>query len=223
MDLKIFEAQLDLILTAFSEMQKKSKKSDLSDLPKQDRQSLVTRGIAAVERIAGRDSTYAHEIKRILEKLPQLHTHTSSILGVVQGLRDDVRGGCLTSVVALAHGEVFADFIEMAEHLHDLGFKDAAAVIAGSALEAHLRALCSKHTIAVNEVKRDGKSVPKKADSINNDLAGAGVYSKLDQKSVLAWLDLRNSAAHGKYAEYTADQVTLFITSLRDFISRNSA
>ena len=58
---------------------------------------------------------------------------------------------------------------------------------------------------------------------MNAELAGANVYSKLDQKNVTAWLDLRNKAAHGKYGEYTKEQVALLIQSVRDFITRNPA
>ena len=38
-----------------------------------------------------------------------------------------------------------------------------------------------------------------------------------------AWNDTRNKAAHGKYSEYTKDQVALLIQSVRDFITRNPA
>ena len=46
------------------------------------------------------------------------------------------------------------------------------------------------------------------------------VYNKLDQKNVTAWLDLRNKAAHGKYQEYTKEQVSLMLQSLSDFMVR---
>ena len=46
------------------------------------------------------------------------------------------------------------------------------------------------------------------------------VYNKLDQKNVTAWLDLRNEAAHGKYQEYTKEQVSLMLRSLSDFMVR---
>ena len=49
------------------------------------------------------------------------------------------------------------------------------------------------------------------------------IYSKLDQKSVTAWLDLRNNAAHGHYDKYEAVQVELMISGVRDFIARNPA
>ena len=100
--------------------------------------------------------------------------------------------------------------------------KDAAAVIAGGTLEAHLRQLCAKHGIDV-EVSTSKGIRPKRADTMNADLAKESVYSKLDQKNVTAWLDLRNKAAHGKYTEYAESQVSIFVTALRDFINRNSA
>ncbi len=144
-------------------------------------------------------------------------------MGIVQALRDDLNAGYIQNLVELAHGEVFADFLEMALHLSDSGYKDAAAVIAGSTLEGHIRELCHKHGISIEEVKKDGSTRPLKTDRLNADLAKAAVYSKLDQKSITAWLDLRNKAAHGKYNEYSADQVILLIEGIRGFITRVSA
>jgi hypothetical protein len=56
--------------------------------------------------------------------------------------------------------------------------------------------------------------------TINSELCAAGVYLKADQKSVTAWLDLRNSAAHGKYTDYTKDQILIMLQGVRNFISR---
>ena len=110
----------------------------------------------------------------------------------------------------------------MAQHLINEGYKDAAAVIAGSPLEAHLRRLCLKSGIPC-DVTSGASTVPKKADRLNSELAQASSYSKLDQKNVTAWLDLRNKAAHGKYAEYELPQVNLLVAGVRDFITRNPA
>ena len=89
-------------------------------------------------------------------------------------------------------------------------------------MEAHLRQLCQKSGITL-EIASGASTTPKKADRLNSDLAGAETYSKLDQKSVTAWLDLRNKAAHGKYAEYETPQVSLLIAGIRDFIARHPA
>jgi hypothetical protein len=130
--------------------------------------------------------------------------------------------GYVRSQRELLHAELFADFLEMAQHLLNEGYKDAAAVIAGSSLEVHLRQLCQKSGITC-EATSGGSTTPKKADRLNSDLAAASTFSKLDQKNVTAWLDLRNKAAHGKYAEYETPQVNLLIGGIRDFITRNPA
>lgn len=119
----------------------------------------------------------------------------------------------------LIHGEIFGDFLEMADHLLNEGYKDAAAVIAGGTLEAHLRQLCIKHSIDTEITTSQGIR-PKKADQMNADLTKANAYSKLDQKNVTAWLGLRNKAAHADYESYEVHQVGLLVSSIRDFITR---
>jgi hypothetical protein len=141
------------------------------------------------------------------------------LAGILKALRADYDAGNLQSIVELVHADIFADFLEMADYLLQQGYKDAAAVIVGSVLEEHLRKLAQKSGIAV--VQSSG--APKKADMINAELAAAVVYSKHDQKSLTAWLDLRNKAAHGKYTEYTTEQVALTLQGVRDFAARLSA
>lgn len=182
----------------------------------------VTRAQAVVRRVAGERSTYDQQSERIVTEGGFVGYLARHVVGVVDSLRTDVAGGFVASFTELVHGEVFADFLEMAMHLLDEQYKDAAAVIAGSSLEAHLRLLCVKSGVSV-EVATGAGTRPKKAEQINSDLANANVYSRLDQKNVTAWLDLRNKAAHGQYSEYQAQQVGLLIDGIRDFITRNPA
>lgn len=58
---------------------------------------------------------------------------------------------------------------------------------------------------------------------MNAELATEGAYNKLDQKSVTAWLDLRNKAAHAQYSEYTLEQVTTMLSGVREFAARIAA
>jgi hypothetical protein len=179
--------------------------------------------LSAIRRLAPPGSIYANNLQGYESHLTRgvmpIATAFGPARGMLQALRDDYESGYLQSVVELVHADLFADFLDMADHLIQQGYKDPAAVVAGSVLEEHLRKLCDKHGIDV--LKADG--TPKKADALNSELAGAGAYSKLDQKSVTAWLDLRNKAAHGKYTEYTKEQVTLMLQGVRDFASRYSA
>ena len=219
MELAIYSKQLESLLGMYSQMQNQSQHNDLSDLPKADRQSLVTSSIAAIHRITGENSTYSKEIKRIQTDSPKLHSHTSGIMGVVKGLKFDIDNSFLQSLIELIHGDVFSDFLDMASHLVESGYKDAGAVIAGSTLENHLKQLATKNGIVTD----DANGRPKKASAINVDLAKANVYEKLDSKNVTAWLDLRNKAAHGNYGEYSKEQVSLLISSIQNFITRKPA
>ena len=129
------------------------------------------------------------------------------------------------------HDEVFSDFLEEAKHFLDSGHKDYAAVIVGISkdyaavivgisLEKHLRQLCLNRGM---ETERKYKSTTRqlKADTLNANLAKAQIYAINDQKSVTAWLGLRNSAVHSNFDEYSSQQVALMIDGVRDFIARN--
>jgi hypothetical protein len=140
--------------------------------------------------------------------------------GILSAVKQEIDGGWLFTVKGLISAEIFADFLEMAQYLLNEGYKDAAAIMIGSVLEEHLRQLCIKNSIPVENIK-DGKPVAKKADLLNSELAAKSAYNKLDQKNVTAWLDLRNKAAHGKYGEYTKDQVVLMHRGVTEFMGRN--
>ena len=141
-------------------------------------------------------------------------------MGILNAVQTEFKGGWLASTTGIVSAEVFADFMEMARHLLDEHYKDAAAVMIGGVLEEHLRQLCRREGIDT-EIVKDDSPVPRKADALNADLANANVYSKLDLKSVTAWLDLRNKAAHGRYAEYSEEQVGLMYSAVADFLARN--
>jgi hypothetical protein len=151
----------------------------------------------------------------------QAPEETMKGLSVLRAVRGEIEGGYLGTVRELLRAEVFANFLEMAEHLLEQGYKDPAAVMIGSVLEEHLRQVATRNNITLT-FEKDGKQVPKKADTLNAELAKVEVYNKLDQKAVTAWLDLRNNAAHGKYAEYTKEQVQLMLQGVLDFVRRVS-
>lgn len=216
-----FEKQLDGIVEEYEEAKTKSQYDDCSDvLKEQDVKALQSRCLAAIDRVVGRSSSYYDSADRILsESKNNAWGHLAGLVGVVQSLLFDLRNGYMRTLGELIHSDVFGDFLEMADHLTDLGYKDAGAVIAGSTLEAHLRKLAAK--LGVSVATSAGK--PIKADRLNSEIVDAGGYSKLDQKNVTAWLGLRNDAAHGNYGAYDKSQVKLLVAGIRDFITRNSA
>ncbi|MFG3347414.1 hypothetical protein ACGF1Z_20365 [Streptomyces sp. NPDC048018] len=177
---------------------------------------LANRLEAAVTRLTPDGSVYSHQLKRGQGLLPT--SRLKHDYGVAVSLRDDLNAGWAATVVELVHADTFSDYLEMAEGLLAKGYKDAAAVITGSSLEVHVRALCTKNGVTTAVA---GK--PKKADTMNADLKKALVYDGLQQKQVTAWLDLRNKAAHGDYADYDNPQVRLFIDGVRAFMMKYPA
>ena len=210
--------QIDAALKKWVDAKSRSNYDDCSDLGTEVPE-LVTILSATIERLAPRGSRYVGNARAALIKFGENEAHNLIVLpGILKALKSDYEAGYLKSVHEIIHGDIFGDFLEMADYLLTEGYKDPAAVLAGGVLEEQLRKLCQAHCIPVTK-----GSLPKKADGLNAELASANVYSKLDQKSITAWLGLRNNAAHGKYNEYSKEQVALMVHGVRDFITRNPA
>ena len=214
-----FTGQIDALLLEYEQLRARAKFPDLSDL-KVESQAFVTRLRSAIERIAPGSNAYSKEMHKALGyHATDTATLIRIYLGILSALRSDIAAGWLEGLVELLHADTFGEFLEQAEELASKNFKDAAAVIAGSTLETHLRGLCDKTGIPV----QSDSGYPKKADAMNADLVKASIYNTLQQKAITGWLAIRNSAAHGKYSEYDKTQVVAMIAAVRDFIDRYPA
>jgi hypothetical protein len=200
--------QIDRALRLYEEAQATSRYDDISDLPDTKRREVELILETTIQRLAPEGSAY--------RKVPA--GNAPSLVASLKALRRDYEDGYLVRIQGLVRAEVFADFTDMAEHLLDESYKDPAAVLIGGVLEEHLRSLCIANGISIVS---GGK--PKKADTMNADLAKDGTYGKLDQKSVTAWLDLRNKSAHGQYSEYRSEQVRNMLAGVREFAARTGA
>ena len=139
---------------------------------------------------------------------------------ILNSVKKELEDGWVFELKDLVTAEIFTDFLEMAEYFLSEGYKDPAAVIIGGVLEEHLRQLCQKNNIPVTITKGE-KEVAIKANQLNQNLAKAEQYNKLEMKNVTAWLDLRNNVAHGKYNEYDKSQVKEMLQGVMGFITRN--
>lgn len=208
----LFEKQLESVINEYEEIDPKS----LSLVKLSD---LETRCIASIERITGQKSPYSRKLAEINgQKFVYLSNRLATQIGVAKGLLSDIQNDYLKSFEEILHGDLFNDFLEMAEYLSKNRYKDAVAVIAGSTLEVHIRQLCEKFNVPTMSGNKR-----KKTETLNTELAKAGAYNKSDQKTVTACLDIRNSAAHGDYSEYDNDRVKLLIDQIRYFINQHPA
>lgn len=211
--------QIDAVLADYEDAQRRAHYDDLSDL-KGELPAMVARAASTVERLAPPGSSYSVAMDRAFDKWGvNSHMVLPEAIGILTAMKADYTAGYLASIPALIHGEIFSDFLDMAAHLRETHYKDAAAVVAGSTLEAHLRQLAEKSGLAISD--EDGR--PIKSERLNADLARVGAFDKNDQKAVTAWLGLRNEAAHGNYATYEEGQVALMIDGIRDFVRRKPA
>jgi hypothetical protein len=175
--------------------------------------------LSFVERIYGKEHSYYTSLLSSIDSTRPSNVEAG--LEIINSIEQEISGDWLFSLKGLLAAELFADFLEMAEYLLKEGYKDPSAVIIGSVLEEHLRQLCDANKIDV-DYENKGDLIPKKADRLNSDLAKEGVYTKLDQKAVTMWLDLRNRAAHGKYTEYSIEQVENMYSGVAEFMSKTT-
>lgn len=158
--------QLSDLSNEYKQLRAKSQDDYAADLiSNTEVRRLKTQALAAIERSTGRDSVYYGQAQAVLNYKAHDYNHLASLIGIVDSANQDIQAGYLKSFEELIHGDVFTDFLEMAEHLVNSGYKDAAAVIAGSTLEAHIKQLCSKFHIPTDN---NGKN--KRADTLNSEL-----------------------------------------------------
>lgn len=198
-------------------LEKRSRYPDLSDLDSEIC-VLANRLQAAIDRLTVPSSSHARAAELVRAE-NQTSYRLRVLLGIATALRDDIRDGWLTSVVELVHADTYTDYLEMAEGLMGQGYKDPAAVIAGTSLEVHLKALATKHGLSLQLPS----GAPKKMDAVNSELKATGTYNALEHKQVTAWLGLRNLAAHGDYADYDDAAVKALIIGVRDFAAKYPA
>jgi hypothetical protein len=165
----------------------------------------------------GADHPFFAEMQAKVDK-PYLSSATI-LRSVLDAARGEIAGGWSGGLRRLVSAELLADFLEMADALRAQSYHTAAAVLTGCALEEHLRELARAHNIPL-VIEKDDRLLPVKADRLNAELVRSGAYSQLDAKSITAWLDLRNKAAHGLVSEYTPAQVDHMYLGVTEALAR---
>lgn len=167
-----------------------------------------------LSRVFGIESDHYVKFNALFSKFNN-YTPVLTAQGILKGAREDYASGFLFETRALIQAEVFDDFLDQAKHLFDNRYHAPAAVVAGSVLEDGLRKLCVRNGITL-------PSKPK-LDTMNSELAKAGIYNVLTQKKITALADLRNKAAHGKWNEFMVDDVEQMIAQIRAFMETHFA
>ncbi len=158
---------------------------------------------------------FVESTKRPAEAMPHL-------TGVLKAATNMVRDGRLGTLIEAVRAETVDELLDQATILVASKHLVAATVIAGGALETHLRHLVSNNALVVQGegsiAKYDSAIAKARKDGTAN------VYSSLDSKMVTVWGGMRNDAAHkpGDF-DRSADDVRRMIEGTREFVARTSA
>jgi len=170
-----------------------------------------TQCLALLTNLLGIQHTYVVSFKGEVES-----GFTGSVeagIGILRAVQEDLQDGFLTDVRTLVSADVFTDFLDMAGHLLEHEYKDPAASLCGAVLEQGLGMIATKRGVRVR--KKDDLS------TLNQKLAAKGVYTKLVQKRLAVWTDVRNSADHGKFSEYSKSDVVEMHAGVSSFLAQH--
>lgn len=181
--------------------------------------SIAARGSRIIQIFYAPNSHYAQGWNQIVTSpsFSFMHSghyrHISELCGILRAVQHDISSGLLVDIKKLIEAEIFTDFIEMAEHLLDTKYKDAAAVLLGAVLEDALRKIAT--AAGVSLIGSGGK--PLTINPLNDAIAKTGTYGALVQKQVTTWANLRNDAAHGHFDKYDINDVHQMLLFVQKF------
>ncbi len=191
-----------------------------SSVPEVELRAFVVSALAAIERIAGKNSQYYENIPQenvlsrlAIESTPLLFIPT--VTGVLIALRDAVDQGLLQSLESRLRANIHDDFLVQASELLDADYHVAALVLIGGVLENHLEKM----------IQAGGFVLPKRGSiSKYNDLLwNNNVYNQSVWRRIQSISDFRNEAAHGKGSAIKADDAKDAHTFVQRFIADHPA
>lgn len=159
-------------------------------------------------RVFNRDSEHYRFFYAYITNFTEYDFQFKKCLAIFKAAKEDYEGGYLFNLRGLIQAEVFDDVLEQSTYLLKAGYKDAACVVAGVALETTLKELCSRNNISHS-----------KLDKMNADLCKAGIYNMGMQKQITAWAERRNKAAHGDWSAYNETDVEDLIRGVTRLIA----
>lgn len=169
-----------------------------------------SQSLAFLTDLLGPEHTYTSSFEKETEGLGHKEGVFAGI-GVLQAVLEDIEQDFITTVRHLITAEVFADLFDQAAHLSESGYRAPAASLAGAVLENGLRTISTDRGVSLTA--KDNLS------SLNQKLAQKGIYTRLTQKKIHVWTDIRNAADHGRFDQITDQDVDDLIKGAQTLLS----
>lgn len=164
-----------------------------------------------LRRVFGEDSEHFKKFSHDAANVGKSEYLFRSIVTLFDAAREDYEQGYLLNLQSTVTAEVLGSVLEQARAFSSAGHTIPACVLAGAALEAALKEICSRNGIADVELEK-----------MNAALTKQRVYKKALKKQITEWAKQRDAAAHGGengHATANADEMIQGVSRLiADFV-----
>jgi hypothetical protein len=162
-------------------------------------------------------------LRRTVEGFSSLSNEPEKVQFAVAFLRSvkrEIESGSFDPLVLQVEASVLSDYMTQASallgELSEAMTHVPAAVLAGASLERSLRTLCEGLQPEEPVLTERGDFIGMNA--LIDALKRRGAFNELQAKQLRAWSAIRNSAAHGKFDEFTRHQVEQMLDGVQVFL-----
>lgn len=165
-------------------------------------------------------------LRKTVESFHTLSSEPSKLefaVAFLRSVKKEIENGSFDALVLQIEATVLTDYMAQASALLDETKENlthvSAAVLAGASLERSLRILCTQlepPEPVVND--RDGFLG---MGALIDSLKRRQVFNELLAKQLRAWAAIRNSAAHGKFDEFSRHQVEQMLDGISHFLAQH--
>lgn len=192
----------------------------ISDVHTADYTALKMQTSSIVRMVFGNTARGVELQSRIADLEWETH-HVRILVGILTALQYDYVNGYNTDLEEAIIANVSRDYMSLAESLLGEGIPGQndhvpAAVLCGAVLENRLSQFCEQQNPPIDTIKKDGSS--KTLGPLIGELEQRKLFNKLAFKNLKAWADIRNSAAHGKFTDFTRHDVELMLAGVQHFL-----
>lgn len=168
-------------------------------------------------RVFGQESTYYQSFKSEVTQPTASRTRRGN--GMLAAARTELQGDWLETTSGAISRDVLTDMLRLARMQQEENHSEAAVIIAGAVLEKHLRNLCLAKGIKIHN-DLENRAVPKRGLQLTGEAYKKKLYERQDNKEVIGWLELYETAATGKPNTVTGVQAKNMVTGVLSFIAK---
>lgn len=181
-----------------------------------------TSSIAILDQVVPSSSL----LRKTVDSFHTLNNEPSKVefaVAFLRSVRKELARGSLDSLALQIEAAVLTDYMTQAAGLLAQTREESthipAAVLAGASLERSLRTLCQalEPPEPVTNERDDFLGMGALIDALKKRQA----FNELQAKQLRAWAAIRNSAAHGKYDEFSRHQVEQMIEGIDAFLAQH--